>query len=258
MLGPLRACRPPASSVCASSLSPSLVRSAAAAANRQAGEPCSAGASSLLSSSARSSSAGAAAVSSSGSTSASRSLLLSSLSSSAFSASPSSFSAASRLATSSRSSLSRFWSGPLVDDLRSRGFSSAGAPQKPQKTANSSETWLEVERARPRVPNAFDGTYQWPQAAPNPLEIKRETFQAFMHGKTERFSRELKVFLYGWGITLFIVGLTLLTIKLMAPDDFEWVEAERERMEQAKRKKANAEAAALAAAKRLQEGEGGQ
>lgn len=54
-------------------------------------------------------------------------------------------------------------------------------------------TWLEVERVRPQVPSAFDGTYQWPEAAPNPLDIKRENFHAFMHGKSERFSRELKV-----------------------------------------------------------------
>ncbi|KEP67385.1 UNVERIFIED_CONTAM: hypothetical protein HHA_224340 [Hammondia hammondi] len=70
-----------------------------------------------------------------------------------------------------------------------------------------------------------------------------------MHGTTERFSTELKVFLYGWGMLFFVVGLTYATMKLMTPDDFEWVEAERERMEQAKRKKANAEAAALAAAR---------
>ncbi|EPT26944.1 hypothetical protein TGME49_224340 [Toxoplasma gondii ME49] len=128
-----------------------------------------------------------------------------------------------------------------------RGMSSEPA-EKSRKSSNS-DTWLEVERARPRVPNAFDGTYSWPAGAPNPLDIHRESFQAFMHGKTERFSTELKVFLYGWGMLFFVVGLTYTTMKLMTPDDFEWVEAERERMEQAKRKKANAEAAALAAAR---------
>lgn len=110
---------------------------------------------------------------------------------------------------------------------------------------SKSTTWLEVERMRPRAPNPWDGTYQWPAAAPDPLEIKRESFHAFMHGKQEMFSRELKVFVYGWAMAGLLVGLTALTIYVMAPDDFEWVEEERARMERAKRKKAAADSSSF-------------
>ncbi|PHJ22119.1 transmembrane protein [Cystoisospora suis] len=130
---------------------------------------------------------------------------------------------------------SRFFS-----TLDKAGRASAASPRQ-------TSTWLEVERVRPQVPSAFDGSYQWPEAAPNPLDIKRENFHAFMHGKTERFSRELKVFLYGWGCVVLMGSLVGGTIWVMTPDDFEWVEEERMRMEQAKRKKASAELALSAA-----------
>ncbi|OEH79465.1 uncharacterized protein LOC34619700 [Cyclospora cayetanensis] len=94
----------------------------------------------------------------------------------------------------------------------------------------------EVEAQRPLAPDPYDGTYQRPQGAPDPRSISREQFHQFMYGKPQRFSKELKVAVMGCTLAGFGIGITWLTVYIMRPDDFEWVEEERKRIQEAKQR----------------------
>lgn len=50
-----------------------------------------------------------------------------------------------------------------------------------------------VDAQRPLAPDPYDGTYRMPQGAPDARNLTRQQFHQFMHGKPQRFSRELKV-----------------------------------------------------------------
>ncbi|KAL8453132.1 hypothetical protein Emed_001002 [Eimeria media] len=99
-----------------------------------------------------------------------------------------------------------------------------------------------------------------PRGAPDARNLSRQQFHQFMKGKPQRFSKELKsctgkevgepashrlahliprlherhVAMMGVSLTVFGVGMTWLTVYLMRPDDFEWVEEERRRIQEAK------------------------
>ncbi|KAL8275804.1 hypothetical protein Esti_000367 [Eimeria stiedai] len=94
--------------------------------------------------------------------------------------------------------------------------------------------WEEVEAQRPLAPDPYDGTYEMPRGAPDVRNLSRQQFHQFMKGKPQRFSKELKVAMMGVSLTVFGVGMTWLTVHLMRPDDFEWVEEERRRIQEAK------------------------
>jgi len=96
------------------------------------------------------------------------------------------------------------------------------------------ETWEEVELNRPKPPT-LEG-YQKPLNTPDPYNLKRKDFRQFMMGKPERFTREMKVFLTVLGFAIWCLGISWFTVYLMKPDDYEWIEQERKRMETAKRK----------------------
>ena len=51
----------------------------------------------------------------------------------------------------------------------------------------------EVDAQRPLAPDPYDSTYKLPQGAPDARSLSRERFHQFMHGKPQRFSKELKV-----------------------------------------------------------------
>ncbi|KAF8820268.1 hypothetical protein IE077_003350 [Cardiosporidium cionae] len=101
-------------------------------------------------------------------------------------------------------------------------------------TTKRLESWEEVELNRPKVPTLEN--YQRPPSSPSPNNLPRESFHSFMKGKPQRFSKELKIALTGWFFFLWFVGLNWLTLYLMRPDDFSWVDEERARLENAKRK----------------------
>ncbi|KAL8454932.1 hypothetical protein Emag_001298 [Eimeria magna] len=109
---------------------------------------------------------------------------------------------------------------------------------KPSESSTSPSAqlppWEEVEAQRPLAPDPYDGTYQMPQGAPDARNLSRQQFHQFMKGKPQRFSKELKVAMMGVSLTVFGVGMTWLTVYLMRPDDFEWVEEERRRIQEAK------------------------
>mmetsp|Transcript_35044 Transcript_35044/g.69162 ORF Transcript_35044/g.69162 Transcript_35044/m.69162 type:complete len:161 (+) Transcript_35044:148-630(+) len=104
------------------------------------------------------------------------------------------------------------------------------------RTLQKLETWQEVDMNRPRVPKVED--YVRPKKAPDPNQLTREQFRQFMRGKPQRFSVELQQFIGAWIILGFISSEVMLTLYIMRPDDFEWVEEERARLEAAKRKMA--------------------
>lgn len=91
-----------------------------------------------------------------------------------------------------------------------------------------------VEAQRPLAPDPYDGTYKMPQGAPDARNLTRQQFHQFMHGKPQRFSKELKVAIMGVSLTAVGIGVTWLTAYIMRPDDFQWVEEERKRIQEAK------------------------
>uniref|UniRef100_A0A0G4HDH9 Transmembrane protein n=1 Tax=Chromera velia CCMP2878 TaxID=1169474 RepID=A0A0G4HDH9_9ALVE len=117
-------------------------------------------------------------------------------------------------------------------ELGGRPSTEAGARTGTKKL----ETWQEVDMNRPRVPKVED--YVRPKKAPDPNQLTREQFRQFMRGKPQRFSVELQQFIGAWIILGFISSEVMLTLYIMRPDDFEWVEEERARLEAAKRKMA--------------------
>ncbi|EUD66739.1 hypothetical protein C922_02724 [Plasmodium inui San Antonio 1] len=66
--------------------------------------------------------------------------------------------------------------------------------------------------------------------------IDINTFKKYKHKNNPIFSTEFKVFITGFLICGWCVFAVYLTVRIMSPDDFEWVENERKRLEDAKRK----------------------
>ncbi|KJP87340.1 hypothetical protein AK88_03020 [Plasmodium fragile] len=66
--------------------------------------------------------------------------------------------------------------------------------------------------------------------------IDINTFKKYKHKNNPIFSTEFKVFITGFLICGWCVFAIYLTVRIMSPDDFEWVESERKRLEDAKKK----------------------
>ena len=98
--------------------------------------------------------------------------------------------------------------------------------------SNSPGVWEEVERNRPRVPN-LEG-YRRPAKAPQQQEIPREEFHRFMMGRAPRVPEQWRAFVGGFVLFSWCVGACALTMYKLRPDDFEWLEEERNKAEAAK------------------------
>ncbi|CRG94377.1 conserved Plasmodium protein, unknown function [Plasmodium gallinaceum] len=66
--------------------------------------------------------------------------------------------------------------------------------------------------------------------------IDINTFKKYKHKNNPTFSTEFKIFITGFLIFSWCIFAIYLTIRIMTPDDFEWVENERKRLEDAKKK----------------------
>ncbi|VWU51220.1 conserved protein, unknown function [Hepatocystis sp. ex Piliocolobus tephrosceles] len=66
--------------------------------------------------------------------------------------------------------------------------------------------------------------------------IDINTFKQYKHKNNPLFSTEFKVFITGFLISCWCIFAVYLTVKILSPDDFEWIENERKRLEEAKKK----------------------
>ncbi|CZT98188.1 hypothetical protein PFMG_00808 [Plasmodium falciparum IGH-CR14] len=66
--------------------------------------------------------------------------------------------------------------------------------------------------------------------------IDINTFKKYKHKNNPTFSTEFKIFITGIIISMWCVFAIYLTIRIMSPDNFDWVEDERKRLEDAKKK----------------------
>ena len=96
----------------------------------------------------------------------------------------------------------------------------------------SSQSWEEVERNRPKIPT-LDG-YRRPARAPQQQEIPREEFHRFMMGRAPKIPEQWRAFVGGFVLFAWCVGACALTMYKLRPDDFEWLEEERNKAEAAK------------------------
>jgi hypothetical protein len=80
-----------------------------------------------------------------------------------------------------------------------------------------------------RIP-ALEG-YQRPERAPLPENLRREQFHQFMMGKQDKYPVELKTYVLAFALFSWIVGLAAFTFHKLKPDDFEWIEEQRNKAE---------------------------
>lgn len=66
--------------------------------------------------------------------------------------------------------------------------------------------------------------------------IDINTFRQYKHKNNPIFSTEFKVFITGIFLFGWVLFAIYMTIRILTPDDFEWVEQERKRIEDAKKK----------------------
>ena len=111
--------------------------------------------------------------------------------------------------------------------------STAVTPKHPE-TGRPLETWEEIDLNAPKIPT-LDG-YERPKGAPLPSDITREQYHRFMKGKPQRFTREFKAVMAGLSIFCFYTAEMAFSIYKLKPDDFEWIEEERDRARKAKDK----------------------
>lgn len=107
-----------------------------------------------------------------------------------------------------------------------------GCRQFTSESSAPRNIWEEVERNRPRVPT-LDG-YRRPAKAPQQQEIPREEFHRFMMGRAPRVPEQWRAFVGGFVLFSWCVGACALTMYKLRPDDFEWLEEERNKAEAAK------------------------
>ena len=93
-------------------------------------------------------------------------------------------------------------------------------------------TWEEVERNRPRVPT-LEG-YRRPARAPQQQDIPREDFHRFMMGRAPKIPEQWRAFVGGFVLFSWCIGACAFTMYKLRPDDFEWLEEERNKAEAAK------------------------
>jgi hypothetical protein len=113
--------------------------------------------------------------------------------------------------------------------LPRRYFTSSSSSGSNQRVL---ETWEEVERNRPRVPT-LDG-YMRPARAPKQEDIPREEFHRFMMGKAPKIPEQWRAFVGGFILFSWCIGACAFTMYKLRPDDFEWLEEERNKAEAAK------------------------
>ncbi|SOV10626.1 conserved Plasmodium protein, unknown function [Plasmodium sp. gorilla clade G2] len=66
--------------------------------------------------------------------------------------------------------------------------------------------------------------------------IDINTFKKYKHKNNPTFSTEFKIFITGIIISIWCFFAIYITIRIMSPDNFDWVENERKRLEDAKKK----------------------
>lgn len=96
----------------------------------------------------------------------------------------------------------------------------------------SVETWEEVERNRPTIPT-LEG-YRRPARAPQQQDIPRDEFHRFMMGKAPKVPEQWRAFVGGFVLFSWCIGACAFTMYKLRPDDFEWLEEERNKAEAAK------------------------
>ena len=100
------------------------------------------------------------------------------------------------------------------------------------RQSSSVSTWEEVERNRPRVPT-LEG-YRRPARAPQQQDIPREEFHRFMMGRAPKIPEQWRAFVGGFVLFSWCIGACAFTMYKLRPDDFEWLEEERNKAEAAK------------------------
>jgi hypothetical protein len=80
-----------------------------------------------------------------------------------------------------------------------------------------------------RVPTLED--YKRPEKAPLPGNLKRTDFHKFMMGKPDKYPIELKTYGLAFILVFWIIGLATFTFNKLKPDDFEWIEEQRNKAE---------------------------
>ncbi len=90
------------------------------------------------------------------------------------------------------------------------------------------------QRGVARVPT-LEG-YKRPEKAPLPEDLTRERFHQFMMGRPNKVPVEFKTSLIAFCAFSWVIGLTAFTFNKMKPDDFEWIEEQRNKAEAYKEK----------------------
>ena len=94
---------------------------------------------------------------------------------------------------------------------------------------NFSEDLATPARGMARVPT-LEG-YRRPDKAPLPESLTRDRFHQFMMGRPAKVPVELKTYALATVLFAWCVGLTAFTFHKMKPDDFEWIEEQRNKAE---------------------------
>ncbi|SBT70528.1 conserved Plasmodium protein, unknown function [Plasmodium malariae] len=111
--------------------------------------------------------------------------------------------------------------------LSSKKISNYYTPQRPSVKDMDDEykKFLEIKRKENNNIPEFKIT-----------NIDINTFKKYKHKNNPIFSTEFKVFITGFLLCSWCVFAIYLTVRIMSPDDFDWVEQERKRLENAKKK----------------------
>ena len=87
----------------------------------------------------------------------------------------------------------------------------------------------EIQRQMVRIPT-LEG-YRRPEKAPLPENLNRERFHQFMMGKPDKYPIELKTYLLAFVLVAWVIGLASFTFYKLKPDDFDWIEEQRNKAE---------------------------
>ena len=92
-------------------------------------------------------------------------------------------------------------------------------------TVNSED----IQRGMARVPT-LEG-YKRPDKAPLPENLSRDRFHQFMMGRPNKYPIELKTYLLAFALVSWVIGLMAFTFHKLKPDDFDWIEEQRNKAE---------------------------
>lgn len=96
-----------------------------------------------------------------------------------------------------------------------------------ERDSGPREPWEQMSQRRFAVPT-LEG-YERPKGAPEQFDITREQYHQFTRGTKRTMDPELGNFLVGFGTMCWGVFACAGTMYLMRPDDFSWVDEEREK-----------------------------